>query len=324
MSETMRCGVIMAGGAGERFWPLSRKNRPKQLLPLTDPEKSMLACAVELLAPVVPPERTYIVTGRHLVEPIREARLGLPPDNILGEPCKRNTSGALIYATSYLMAKYADVPPESLSIAVTTADHRIGRPDVFAQTVSTALTAAEQKQALGVCGIVPAFAHTGLGYIEVEEDGAVEGLDVSIPVQKVRRFHEKPEREVAEQYVASGRHFWNSGMFFWTADAFVDELEAARSETAETMRAIRVALRRDEPYVADQIFAQLEDISIDYALMEHARNVLMVPGTFPWADVGSWPALCVEEHVDAQGNVCVGDPIVQDASNCVVYNDVGG
>lgn len=319
-SEATRFGVIMAGGAGERFWPLSRKNRPKQLLHLTNPDKSMLAEAVDRLATVVSHERIYIITGPHLVAPISDAQIGIPEANVVAEPAKRNTSGALAYITAHILAKNPALTPEQISLVVATADHSIGAPEVFAQTVDTALTAAEKTGALVVCGIVPASPETGFGYIQVK-DKETPHIDSSIPVYGVKAFHEKPSRETAEDFIVHGDYFWNSGMFFWTVAGFLRELDNVRPELAQAVRAMAQEMQSGGD--AADLFATLKDVSIDYALMEHAREVLMVPGTFPWIDVGLWPALETVYPTDDAGNCMVGDPVLFDSSDCIVYNEPG-
>jgi mannose-1-phosphate guanylyltransferase len=317
--ETVRFGVIMAGGAGERFWPLSRRDRPKQLLNLTAPDRSMLAQAVDRLCPVVPPDRIYVITGAHLVEPIRAAGVGVPDANVVAEPMKRNTAGALCYITAHILAAHPDLAPDRVAIAVSTADHDIGDDALFARTVAAALDAAEREGALVICGIRPAGPETGFGYIEARDE-PVFTAGGEIAVLPVQAFHEKPDRERAEAFVADGNYYWNSGMFFWTAAAFLDELRGARPEMAQAVEALRAALARGDARRAGEVFAGLEDISIDYALMEHASRVLMVRGTFPWSDVGSWPSLEQIHPRDERGNVVAGEAVLFDAADCVVCN----
>lgn len=318
-----RFGIIMAGGAGERFWPLSRRDRPKQLLPLVDPSRSMLAEAVDRLAPLVPPERLYIITGRHLVEPIRRANVGVPDANVLGEPSKKNTSGAVAFATALLMAQHPELDPQQATFAITTADHRIGDDSAFRACVETALRAAETHDALVVCGIAPTRPETGFGYIEVAVDAPPLPAFSSPQVFEVRRFHEKPDRARAEAYLASGRYLWNSGMFFWRVSTFLSELAVARRQLHDAIRDMTGALERGNVQDAERIFDTLSDISIDYALMEHARRALVVRGEFPWGDVGSWPALLDNGARDTSGNLLVGDPVVLESQGCIVYNAPG-
>lgn len=323
-AETVRVGIILAGGAGERFWPLSRRDRPKQLLPLADPSKSLLAEAVERIAPVIPNERVFIITGRHLLDAIRRGCPGVPAENILAEPCKRNTSAAVAYATAFLMARHPDLPPQKLSMAITTADHFIGAPDRFADSVAMAMSAAENTGALVICGIEPARPETGFGYIQISQaPQAVAGLPGGAPVFRMAAFREKPDIDQAREYLDSGCYLWNSGMFFWTADAFLSELDKACPKLAQATRNMADVMRNGDLPVVDRIFEQLDDISIDYALMEHAANVLVIRANFPWEDIGSWISLERTHGTDAQGNCLVGNPVVLDANRCVVYNAPG-
>ena len=314
-----RIGIIMAGGSGERFWPVSRKHRPKQLLKLTSPDETMLGESVSRLAPLIAPEHVYVVTGEHLVEPIREAGVGLPEGNVIAEPAKRNTAGALAYAAAHAMAKYND-DGSRLAMAVVTADHLIGNPARFRATVETALEQAETRDALVTLGIVPARPETGYGYIR-----AVAPLDegADIPAYEVAEFLEKPDEERARQFVESGSYYWNSGMFFWKISAFLAELEHARPHLAEATRTMADAMAKGDDALVRRTFDALEDISIDYALMEQAREVIMVRADFPWDDVGAWTALDRTQPKDEQGNVAAGDPVLADTRNSIVFNDAG-
>ncbi|MFO7974752.1 MAG: sugar phosphate nucleotidyltransferase [Candidatus Hydrogenedentota bacterium] len=321
-TDTIRVAIIMAGGSGERFWPLSRRLRPKQLLRLASPEQTLLEEAVSRIAPLVSTEDVYIVTGNHLVDPIRSGDTGVPPENVIAEPCKRNTSGALAYAAAYMMARY-DCPPEKITMAVTTADHEIGDSDKFRETVAATLNLVERDGVLATLGVVPSRPETGYGYIQIAKDmpSLSEG---AIAIYPVTAFHEKPNREKAADFVASGRYFWNSGMFFWRIADFLEELDQVRPALAEAVRRMSEAMKQgDEPGV-HKIFEELEDISIDYALMEHAKRVVTARAEFPWDDIGAWPALDRTMARDAQGNVAIGDPVLVDCEDCIVYNEADG
>lgn len=312
-----RVGVIMAGGSGERFWPLSTKERPKQLLRLTSPTETMLGEAVSRLTPVIPPEDMYVITGEHLVAPIRQGQVGVPDENVVAEPCKRNTAGALTYAAAHLLAKYG-VGPDRLTMAITTADHLISDADRFRDVVRTAIAAAEEHDALATIGVVPSRAETGYGYIQIT--GEKLEAPSHAPVYPVAAFHEKPNAQRAEDFVASGDFFWNSGMFFWKAATFLAELDHARPGLARATREIAAALQREDENAARLLFEDLEDISIDYALMEKAKHVLMVRADFHWDDVGAWPALDRTLSRDDAGNVLIGGPVVEDCQDCIIYN----
>ena len=328
-SAIRRIAVVMAGGSGERFWPLSRLRRPKQLLRLTRPDQTMLEEAVSRLAPIIPPEDIYVVTGRHLVDAIREARVGVPDENVIAEPCKRNTAGCLAYATAHILAKYAEpgsdlsspVTQSRFSMAIVTADPAVGDADAFRETIVAAIDAAEQHEALGVIGIVPTRPETGYGYVQIPaENRPLVGFDGGVKVYPVTRFHEKPSRETAEEFIATGRYFWNSGMFFWNIETFMDELEGVRPDIAASIRTMAEAMRRDQHESVSEIFEGLEDIAIDFALMERARKVVMARAEFSWDDVGAWPALERTQPRDENGNVIVGRPVAVGCRNCIVYD----
>lgn len=317
-SSRTRVGIILAGGSGQRFWPLSRKDRPKQLLRLTHPSQTMLHEAVSRVAPIVSPSDCYVVTGEHLVGPIRQAGIGIPEQNVIAEPCKRNTSGALAYAAAFLLARYDD----DVTMAVVTADHLIGDVHRFQATVEAALEAAENHGALATMGVVPSRPETGYGYIQVPEDmEPLEKLTGEVPVYRVSAFHEKPNRERAEDFMNSGRYFWNSGMFFWKVSSFLRELDDERSELAQAVRDMADAFKEKDEKRVRAIFQELEDISIDYALMEHAHNVVVARADFPWDDVGAWPALDRTYRRDSDGNVIEGGAVVIDSHDCIIYNE---
>ncbi len=318
--DGIHASVIMAGGAGERFWPLSRRSKPKQLLPLNTPDKSMLLEAVERAAALSDAENTYIVTGEHLVTPIRNAGLPLPPDNVLAEPCKRNTTGALAYITAHLLARHHELTPDDIGLAVLTADHRIDNLEAFLRTARAAMRVADTEPALVTCGIKPTRPATGFGYIESEPDTQME---VEGAIFRVRAFHEKPDAEQARTFVASNRFLWNSGMFFWRLSTFLEEMGRARPDVVEIIEGMTKALHAGDGDAVKRLFASLEDISIDYALMEHARNIMVVKGDFPWADVGSWTALRRDDNTDKDGNLLRGDPVAIACENSIVVNAAG-
>jgi mannose-1-phosphate guanylyltransferase len=312
----------MAGGSGERFWPLSRKNRPKQLLKLTDPDKNMLEEAVDRLAPIIPPSQIYIVTGAHLVDPIVQGDVGIPEENVLAEPLKRNTTGCLAFAAAHMLATYGG-DGSNISMAVVTADHQIDEPDRFRQTVSAALQIAEEKGVLATHGILPTRPETGYGYIQAESIENPIREEDGILTFPVAAFHEKPNEEKAEDFISEKKYFWNSGMFFWRIDSFLNELKNPKPEIVEAVHGMCEAMKHNDKLSVNQIFETLENISIDYALMEHAKDVVVVRADYPWDDVGAWTSLDRTRTQDENGNVLIGEPIVLESNNCIVYNESG-
>lgn len=320
--EYTRVAVIMAGGSGERFWPLSRRNHPKQLLNLTHETRNMLEEAVMRIAPLIPVENIFIATGEHLVKTVRASQVGVPDENVIAEPCKRNTTGCLIYATAHILATYGGSGSD-ISMAVITADHLIGDPQRFRETVDVSLCAAEEHGVLATHGIVPTRPETGYGYIQAAEEKLDISKDNGIAVYPVAAFHEKPNQEKAQDFIATGNYYWNGGMFFWRIDTFLEALETARPVMAQAARDITTAMLANDKGTVRTIFEGLENISIDYALMEHAQNVVVTRADYPWDDVGSWTSLDRTRSADENGNVTHGKPVLVDSNNCIVYNDAG-
>lgn len=307
--KNRRIAVIMAGGSGERFWPVSRTSRPKQLLKLGRPDMSLLQEAVDRAEAIVGKENVFIATGKTVEDPIR-ASGAASPDRVWVEPMKRNTLGALCWVAANLLAK----GDEDVSLAILTADHRIAPPEKFRECVERALDAAEEKGALVTIGIRPDRPETGYGYIEV--DASMEGPK---GVFEAQSFREKPDQATAEKFLSEGNFLWNSGMFFWTLKDYLRELERAQPE------AHRITLEMSDSIRAgrspENAFAQLPNISIDFALMEKAERVAVVESCFEWDDVGAWDALARTFECDDAQNVTFGDAAIIDSQRCVVYND---
>lgn len=309
-----RVAVVMAGGAGERFWPVSTPERPKQLLRLADPERTMLEQAIERIAPLVGPEAVYISTTAALHDPIL-ASSGLPAERVLAEPAKRNTLGALSWVVASLIARGYD----QATVAVVTADHAIGDAPGFRRTVAAAMEVAEREKAIVTIGIVPNRPETGYGYIEVDQSRRV--IVESGEAFAGKRFVEKPSHEVARQFLIRGGFWWNSGMFFFTVPAFVGELDAADPEAARNLRRIAEALRAGRSADAEAAFEALPPLSVDHGLMEKAQRIYVVPAVFRWDDLGAWDALERSMESDEAGNVVVGPAVLIDAEGSIVYSD---
>jgi len=296
----MRYAVIMAGGAGKRLWPLSRLARPKQLLPLIG-GKSLLDLAVERLRGLFDMANIYVITNAQYADLVAGAVRDLPPENIVGEPEGRDTANAIALAAQILAARDGDA-----TMAVFTADHVIRPVDAFAQAVRSACDAAEKNpDALLTFGLRPTWPHTGLGYIE-------SGAPVAEGVRRVVAFKEKPDHQTARRYVDSGRHYWNSGMFVWRVESILAALREFLPDSVERLDPVRRAAAAGDDYrpILREVFPTLRRISIDYAVMEKARKVLVVELGCEWLDVGSWPALENVCQVDDFGNVIVAPNVL--------------
>lgn len=302
---------ILAGGRGTRFWPLSTDARPKQLLDFTG-EGSLLALTVSRLTPLIPPERQWVITGADLVDAVREAVPQIPPEQVIAEPAGRNTAPAVGLAAAILAERGEDA-----AFAVLPSDHLIEPGDEFRACLGRALDLAAAEPCLLTFGIRPTRAETGYGYIEAGEP--LEGYE---GIRGVAAFTEKPPIETARQYLASGRHWWNSGMFCWRSSTVLDGLRAYAPDLLEVVTSIARAGAPGTPAFASALqerFATAPSISIDYALMEKADNVLVVDASFGWNDVGHWLAMRdLWPHV-GDGNAVRGELLSIDASDNIIY-----
>ncbi|MEW6237884.1 MAG: sugar phosphate nucleotidyltransferase [Candidatus Omnitrophota bacterium] len=316
-------GIIMAGGSGERFWPISRRLRPKQLLRLTSETKTMLEEAVDRLAPLIPPERIFIGANADLQAVIRSALPQIPAENVLGEPMRRNTSGCIAFAAAHALARFPDA--EDILMSVTTADHRIGDNGRFRSTLAAALRWAEENEALVAIGTHPTRPETGFGYIQIAELNKPVTESGGVPIYRAAQFLEKPHQEDAERYQASRFYYWNSGMFFWRISTFLKSLQRALPDLAQSVLRMAEILQRNtgaEKEIAE-IFERMPNISIDYGLMEKAENVYVALGDFAWDDAGAWDSLARFQSRDSNRNTVYGGAALVDCRNVIVYNEPG-
>jgi mannose-1-phosphate guanylyltransferase len=306
-----RVALIMAGGSGERFWPLSRRTRPKQLLRLLDPDKTLLEMAIDRVEPLVGGENVYIATTPHLVEPVLEAIPGLETIHILAEPCKRNTSGCLIWATAHLLATRGTTDQ---IVAVLSADHSVGDVAAYRRALAVAMDHAAASEDIVVLGIEPTRAETGYGYIELEAHAT------ELQPTPVVSFREKPTAETARAFVESGRFLWNAGTFFWRTSVFLAGLRQAQPEMYAALQEIAAALKSGDETRATQVFERLPSISIDYALMEKAKYLAVVPTACGWDDAGSWEALHRLLVQGGDGVAISGEALQIDSHNTLLLN----
>jgi mannose-1-phosphate guanylyltransferase len=297
-----KVAVVMAGGRGTRFWPRSRTHRPKQFLAMVG-ETTLLNQTVARLHPDFLPQNIYIVTTEDLAAETRRLLPELPPENVILEPEGRNTAPCLALALAVIERKH----PQGVMV-VLSADHWITDNRAFLADIEVASRHAWEKHELVTFGIRPAYPETGYGYIETVGQGAVLA---------VKAFREKPPLPTAMEYVQTGRHFWNAGMFVWTLADMRRELQAHCPEVLAPLDAW-VAAGAD-PTAMGAAYAQLPKLSIDYALMEKSSHVAVVPATFGWSDVGSWPAVVEFHEPDAEGNVIQGEAVLVDSTNCAIF-----
>jgi mannose-1-phosphate guanylyltransferase len=301
--------VIMAGGVGSRFWPASRAASPKQLLDLTGSGIAMIAATVQRLRPDIPPERVIVVTGRVTVDAVAKTLPELPRENILAEPTGRNTAPCIGWAALHVRRR----DPDGI-LAVMPSDHLVADVPAFIEKVRLAVGAARDG-ALVTFGIAPDRPETGFGYIEM-------GDEVFEGVRQVIGFVEKPDLRTAEGYLAAGNFAWNSGMFFFTANKILSEIETQMPSLMEGLEKIDRAIDAgEEEAVLDRVFPTLPSESVDYGIMEGARGILCVPAEFGWSDLGSWEAAYDLSPRDDNGNAIDADVVAVDSGNCLVRAD---
>jgi mannose-1-phosphate guanylyltransferase len=298
-------GLILAGGRGTRFWPRSRKRSAKQVLNVVG-ERSLIQATVDRLAPVIAPERLWVLTNDHLRDTIIRQLPDVPSRQILAEPMQRNTAPAIGLAAQILHHQDPDAV-----MGVFPSDHVIGRNAQYRSVVKSALHAAGQGH-LMVVGIEPRWPETGYGYIEFPKGSAAGGKDAL----EVRRFHEKPALAKAKRYLAAGNFFWNSGMFFWRTDALLNQLRQHLPRTATLLASLPRFGSRRFPEQLKAAFPLCDNISIDYAVLEKATGVRGIAAAdFGWNDVGSWNAVYELLERDPQGNAIALESIALDSHN---------
>ncbi|MGK2855592.1 MAG: mannose-1-phosphate guanylyltransferase [Thermoanaerobaculia bacterium] len=275
MSSAERAVLILAGGAGTRLWPLSTDANPKQFLQIFG-GRSLLEHAYDRLARIAAPSRIFVSTNAAYRESVSRLLPALPAENILVEPARRNTAPAIAACCAEIEKRCGNAV-----VGIFPSDHSIADVSAFLGVVEAAFAFAAESDHLVTIGLEPTEPHTGYGYLEL-------GAEIAAPVHRLLRFVEKPSRDRAEEFVASGRYLWNGGMFVWKLGVFFDALAATAPEIASLSR--RFASERD-PAAAAAIFESMPSISIDYALMEKAPRVATVRGEFGWSDVGSWAAV---------------------------------
>ena len=308
--------VVMAGGSGTRFWPKSRRNRPKQLLRLYG-DASMLQQTVRRISPLVAPDRTWIITGADQAAAVRSQLPALPTANVVAEPCPRDTAACVGLAASIV----AKQDPDGTMI-VLPADHVIRPDEKFHATVKAALSVIEgDPSAFVTFGIKPTRPETGYGYIERGESlGSPEG----VALHKVVQFREKPDRGTAERFLAEGRFVWNAGIFVWKARAILDALATHRPRLAESLERVRRALgTSEESHTIAREYPAMEKVPIDKAVMEKAPNVRVLEVVYDWNDVGDWRALTELVPPDAQGNTIQGAVMPVDTTGSIIVSDDG-
>lgn len=306
----MLCALIMAGGKGERFWPLSTDEKPKQFLNLLG-EKTMIQMTVNRLNKFIPIERIFIVTAENYVSLVKEQLPIIPKENIILEPVARNTAPC-IALSAFVIEKYFN----NATILVVPSDHLITNEEAFCENVNNAYNFIENNPNFVVTiGIKPDRPETGYGYIKSINNGRFTNNNEEI--YEVERFVEKPNLEKAKEYLEDGNYLWNSGMFIWKANHILRLTEKYLKGTYDILKEIAVSAEDYENKLKKN-YAQVDNISVDYAIMENADNIFVIPSTFGWDDIGTWKSVERYRERDANNNICVGSVNNISANNNII------
>lgn len=308
--------VIMAGGIGSRFWPMSTPDFPKQFVDVMGCGKTMIQMTVERFTPVCPMSNFWIVTSAAYVHIVRQQLPDIPAENILAEPCARNTAPCIAYACWKIKAKHP-----SANIVVTPSDALVVDADEFRRVMKTALDFTARGARIVTVGIKPTRPETGYGYIQYSSESSCPSERSEESILPVSAFKEKPSRDVAKEYLASGNYLWNAGIFVWNVSTIVDSIRRFVPDLAAKMDKMAESFyTRFETEVVEDIFPTCEKISIDYAVMEKADYIYTIPGDFGWSDVGTWGSLWTLLEHDKDGNAVVGKNVhMYDCKGCIVH-----
>lgn len=308
----MLCALIMAGGKGTRFWPLSTEEKPKQFLNLIG-EDTMIQMTINRIKPIIPIERIFVCTCEMYIDLIKEQLPELPEKNIIIEPDGRNTAPC-ITLSAFIIKKYY----EDATMLVLPSDHLIKDEDEFRSIVNDAYEFInENENAIITLGMKPSRAEVGYGYIKFAEDKSNLNLHEII---KVEAFVEKPNKETAKKYLEDGYYLWNSGMFIWNANNILEQIRMYSPDTYEALRDIEEIDERWLKYLIKAQYSKTEAISIDYAVMEKTEDIYVIPSDFGWDDVGSWEALDRYREKDSFGNIYVGNTKAVDGKNNLIIS----
>lgn len=302
--------VIMAGGIGSRFWPMSTSEYPKQFIDVMGVGKSLIQLTVERFKGICPKENFWVVTSEKYVDIVKEQLPQIPAQHILAEPEARNTAPCIAYACWKIRKEF----PQA-NIVVTPSDALVIDTAEFARCIAVALEKTADSQAIVTLGMMPTRPETGYGYIAAQGEADAKGIC------KVEAFKEKPDVETAKGYLAAGNYFWNAGIFVWNADTITNAIRRYAPQIAGVMDELEPALFTDkEAEELKRLFPTCEKISIDYAVMEKAEDIFVLPAEFGWSDLGSWGSLRTLLPQDEAGNVKVGGRVdMYNCRNCVVH-----
>ena len=313
MSRNRNHLVIMAGGVGSRFWPMSTAEKPKQFIDVLGTGKTLLQLTVERFGQLVPAENVWVVTNEKYADIVAKQLPDMPRQNILCEPCRRNTAPCIAYVSWRIKSK----DPKA-NIVVTPSDHIVMNVQEFQRVVADCLAFTEDSDAIVTLGMKPTRPETGYGYIQA---------DLSAPslrnkqIFRVDSFREKPDLATAQQYIKKNNYYWNAGIFIWNVSTIVNAFRVYQPKLAKIFESLLPVYGTAEEQAAiNEHFPRCENISVDYAIMEKAEEIFVCPADFGWSDLGTWGSLLEQSHKDLYGNALIGNDIqLFESHNCIVH-----
>ena len=307
--------LIMAGGSGTRFWPRSKAEKPKQYLNLFGND-SLLQSTIKRFSTFTETDNIYVVSGKSQAKVLEQQTSMLPKENLIYEPVGKNTLPCI-----GLAAMFTEKENPKGVMVVTPSDHLIENDELFRDTVLTAVKMADERDGIVTIGISPTYPATGYGYVKTEEN--ITG-DEKIKQFKVERFVEKPNENTAAEYVKQGGFYWNSGLFVFKISVFLDSVKQFAPKLYSDLRKIQADMGNPSfEQTLDSIYRAVEGISVDYGIMEHAKNIYLVEGNFVWNDLGSWESVYLTSEKDENGNAGSGETVIVDSKNSYVYSETG-
>lgn len=304
-----KIALIMAGGRGERFWPKSRIELPKQFLSLTDDGKTMLQLTVERILPIVGLEDVYVVTNQSYKKLVLKQLRGIPNENVLCEPMGKNTAPCI--GLGAIHAQFYN--NEDVVMIVLPSDHLVKNQEAFVETLQKACDVAEEGENLVTIGITPNYPETGYGYIHYDKQNSL------LSANAVEKFVEKPNADLAKEYLESGEYLWNSGMFVWKISTILHNYQKLMPDMYKGLCKIQKNIDMEwYTEILNREFETFQSESVDYGIMEHAENIYTIPGDFGWDDVGSWLAIGRIKENDEDGNVIDGNIVTVDTKDCII------
>ena len=305
--------VIMAGGVGSRFWPMSTVEKPKQFIDVLGVGKSLLQLTVERFGDICKAENVWVVTNKAYVNLVKEQLPELPDGNILCEPCRRNTAPCIAYVSWKIKSK----DPKA-NIVVTPSDHIVTNTEEFRRVIKSCLNFTMDSDAIVTLGMKPTRPETGYGYIQADlTSSSLRNKEIF----RVYSFREKPDLDTAKQYISKNNYFWNAGIFIWNVSTIVNAFRVYQPAISKVFEGMLPIYGTDkEQLMIDEKFPECKSISVDYAIMEKAEEIFVCPADFGWSDLGTWGSLLVNTKKDLYGNSCIGNEIdVFETSNCIIH-----